>query len=1449
MSYRGKSVFVCLLLVAASVWFQAWRGATMQHPLEKPATAAAALQGEAAIQQLKTDGGYASLAAAMTAARYQINAAPANSAAPFYANNPGQQLRATFASDEVRVNAASNQTSGKADGAELRLQLAGYGYGEYLEALTTGEITAHGDRIEIEKSALRGRQGPQSTITEWYVNKPEGLEQGFTLTAPPHFAIGNQQGPQSAIPLRVALSIGEGWRVSLRGDQQGAIFERQADGLRLGYDHLAAYDAQGRTLPARMSLDGGTLSLLVEDAQAAYPLTIDPIITQQRKLTAADGVVGDFFGLAVALSGNTAVVGAPSDAVAVANQGSVHVFVRNGDGWSPQQKLTASDGANNDAFGQVVALSGDTLAVGVPNANGRRGAVYVFTRGGTAWTQQPKITAGDGAAGDQFGFALALGGDTVVVGVLFEDLESKVDRGAAYVFTRSGTVWSQRQQLSIPGGAAFDRFGGSVAISGDIMVVSATGQDLSGDDQGSAYVFARNAGLWVLQRRLLAEDGAAGDDFGRSVALSGDSLLVGASSSAFGGPGAAYVFVIRANNYVQQQPLSANDGAAFDGFGASVALSGDTAVVGAPGDDIGANMGQGSAHVFTRSGTVWTPQQKLVANDGATDDLFGGSVALSGDTVVVGARQDAIGANVFQGSAYVFVRSGTVWTPQQKLTANDGAAGDRFGFSVALSGDTVVVGAVGDAIGANGSQGSAYVFTRSGTTWTPQQKLTANDGAAGDNFGVSVALSGDTVVVGAVGDDIGANGDQGSAYVFTRSGTVWTPQQKLTANDGATFDNFGVSVALSGDTVVVGAVGDDIGGNVDQGSAYVFTRGGTAWMPQQKLTANDGAVFDDFGGSVAISGDTVVVGAAGDDIGGNVDQGSAYVFTRSGTVWTQPQKLTANNGAVVDRFGSSVALSGDTLVTGARTKTIGANMSQGAAYVFVSPACPTITLNPATLPGAQLGAPYSQTVTASASGGGAGTVQFSFSDGTLPPGLTLSPTGQLSGTPTAAGAYRFTITATIPDSLCPGSRGYTLTVTAACPTVTLNPATLPAGQSGAAYSQQLSASGGAAPYSFVLAAGALPGGMSLSAAGMLSGAPAAPGTFNFTVRAADASGCQGAWAYALTIQSPGCDVSVAPVNHAFPAGGGSGVVSVNATAGCAWTAVSNAAWITVTSGASGSGNGTVRFAVADYAPESQDAAVRRGTLSIAGHTVTVVQAPPLACVSAASFVPGALAAESIVAAFGSGLARSTEAATAQPLPTTLAGTRVSVLDSLGVERFAPLFFVSPTQINFQVPPDTAAGGALVTILRDGETAAAGSSQIERVAPGLFSANASGQGLLAGVALRVKADGSQSYEPVARFDEEQRRFVAVPIDLEPAADRVFLVLFATGVRHRASLGAVSVKLGGVNADALYAGPQGSFAGLDQLNVELPRSLAGRGEIDLSVQVEGQEANKLRVAVNK
>ncbi|MGE0131650.1 MAG: SBBP repeat-containing protein [Blastocatellales bacterium] len=237
----------------------------------------------------------------------------------------------------------------------------------------------------------------------------------------------------------------------------------------------------------------------------------------------------------------------------------------------------------------------------------------------------------------------------------------------------------------------------------------------------------------------------------------------------------------------------------------------------------------------------------------------------------------------------------------------------------------------------------------------------------------------------------------------------------------------------------------------------------------------------------------------------------------------------------------------------------------------------------------------------------------------------------------------------------------------------------------------------------------------------------------------------------------------------------------------------------------------------------------------------------VASVSAASFNGASLAAESIAAAFGTSLAAEVKVANSTPLPTALGGASVKVRDSAGGERLAPLFFVSPSQINFQIPAGAKNGLATVTVTDANGGAAAGVVMISPVAPGLFSANADGQGVAAAVALRIKADGSQSYDPIAEFNAAQNRFVARPIDLGPPSDQVFLILFGTGLRNRSALSTVTAQIGGESAEVLFAGAQGGFIGLDQLNIRLPRSLAGRGDVEVTLTVDGKTANAVRINV--
>ena len=358
-------------------------------------------------------------------------------------------------------------------------------------------------------------------------------------------------------------------------------------------------------------------------------------------------------------------------------------------------------------------------------------------------------------------------------------------------------------------------------------------------------------------------------------------------------PGPKNHHAVQPNFTFQQKLIQAPaEGVIDDQFGVAVAVSGNTAVVGAYNANVGANLDQGAVYVFTENGGVWSQQQKLIASDGAAGDGFGVSVAIHGDTLVIGAYADDAGSESDQmdrGAAYIFNRSGNGWNQQQKLTGLDSVGGDLFGFAVAVNADAALIGSpMNDEVALDG--GGAYVFTRIGSTWTQQQKLLANDTAEADAFGISVAIEENTAAMGALRHDVSSNNNQGAAYVFTRSGFSWSQQQKLATNDGTPNDQFGVSVGISGDSIIVGANFKDNATNLGQGAAYIFSKSTGAWTQQQKLLAADGTVEDGFGTSVAISGDTAVVGSSDNDLAA-ANQGSVYTFSRSGGIWTEEQKI------------------------------------------------------------------------------------------------------------------------------------------------------------------------------------------------------------------------------------------------------------------------------------------------------------------------------------------------------------------------------------------------------------------------------------------------------------------------------------------------------------------------------------------------------------------------------
>ncbi len=830
----------------------------------------------------------------------------------FTASSPAQRLSTSFTRSGVSVRSGTTKVG---------LDLLAVGYGSALVPLAQVAPSANANRVLYRHPGL----------DEWYANGPLGLEQGFTIPRAPR---GHTDGP-----LMLSMLLSGNVKASLPRGGQDIVISRAGRAV-LRYTGLLATDAGGRALRSWLALERGRVVLRVDTVGARYPLRIDPLVQQGEKLTGAGEVASGRFGYSVALSadGDTALIGARYDTPNGDEAGGAWVFTRSGSTWTQQGgKLngtghageTLFDHIGEGEFGYSVALSadGDTALIGGPRDNHYDGAAWVFTRSGSTWTQQgEKLTGGGETGKGEFGISVALSadGDTALIGGPADNGAA----GAAWAFTRSGSTWTQQgEKLTGTGAIGKGELGASVALSehGDTALIGGPGDNGS---TGAAWVFTRSDAVWTQQ---------------------GEKLVGDCTSSC------------------------ANEGTGETGegkFGSSVTLSADggTALIGGPGD----NGSAGAAWVFTRSGAVWTQRgEKLVgdctsscANEGTGETgegKFGSSVALSADggTALIGGPGD----NGSTGAAWVFTRAGATWTQQgEKLTGGGETGEGEFGASVALSenGDTALIGGPED----DAATGAVWAFTRSGGVWSQQgPKLTGGE-EGNSQFGVLVALSadGNTALIGGPGD----NDDAGAAWVFTRSGGVWSQQGPKLTGTGETgiggIGGFGVSVALSadGNTALIGAPGDN-GGLFGKGAAWVFTRSDGIWTQQGEKLVGDctsscahegtGEIENAwFGYNVALSadGDTALIGGFRD----NDWRGAAWVFTRSGSTWTQQgEKLVgdctsscANEGTGETgegMFGTMVALSadGNTALIGAWNddNVLAGNehySGKGAAWVF-----------------------------------------------------------------------------------------------------------------------------------------------------------------------------------------------------------------------------------------------------------------------------------------------------------------------------------------------------------------------------------------------------------------------------------------------------------------------------------------------------------------------------------
>ncbi len=371
---------------------------------------------------------------------------------------------------------------------------------------------------------------------------------------------------------------------------------------------------------------------------------------------------------------------------------------------------------------------------------------------------------------------------------------------------------------------------------------------------------------------------------------------------------------LRAATFLEQKVVP-DDGVGDDGFGYGAAVDGRTAMVGEAHATINGNEAQGEVYVYRRSGSEWVLSQKLIVSDGQADDSFGGDIALSGHTAIIGA----LGVNSDRGAVYVFTNSGGTWTQTQKLTASDGAVLDWFGYSVAFSGTRMVVG----SRNAKGDRGAAYFYDGSSGVWVLTAEFTPDDVQPQDYFGNSVAISDNTALVGA----FNINGaTAGAAYIFSNAGGSWTQTQKLTPSDGQRGDWFGFAVDLNNTTAAIGASQALVNGQLDQGAVYVFNNSAGTWTEAQKLTATNGTEFDALGWNVAISGNAILAGAIGAD--------AAYLFAQSHGNWSEKVELMASDFAGTGTaYGWAVDFDGRTPLVTAPFSTVNGR-TEGAAYFY-----------------------------------------------------------------------------------------------------------------------------------------------------------------------------------------------------------------------------------------------------------------------------------------------------------------------------------------------------------------------------------------------------------------------------------------------------------------------------------------------------------------------------------
>lgn len=600
------------------------------------------------------------------------------------------------------------------------------------------------------------------------------------------------------------------------------------------------------------------------------------------------------------------------------------------DAFTWRQTVAPNDAAVDDEFGAAVSLSGVVGLVGSPHDDDRgtsSGAAYIFFYNGANWVQAQKLIPTDLGTNDQLGTSVSLTNGYALIGAPRKDGPA-IDAGAAYVYRWNGNTWVQQQKLTATDAAAQDEFGIGVSIAPGVALIGAHWDDVGGSNGGSAYVFRLNGTTWAFEQKLQAADAAAGDEFGRDVAVDGGVALVGApfDDDLGADSGAAYVFRYSGTQWVQEQKITPSDGASGDNFGFSVSLHGDTALIGARSDD-DRGLDSGSAYVFRFDGATWVQEAKLLASDGAADDRFGRAVSVRGDTAVVGAVNKDLGASN-TGAAYLFRRDGTTWYQTQRLTPHTPAAGDQFGYSVSLGATELLVGARFDEVGVSNS-GTIQAFRLvtqdcntnatldvcepgCNTNGIPDECEILGGAADCDTNGVLDVCQSDCNTNNLADPcDAAAGADCNNNDIPDVCETNGREQQRFVPAGTALADRVGHAIAARTDEVFIGAPQRDTSAGADAGAVFLYGRANNAWLYRRTLSPSDPAPADQFGHDVGMDDDVALIGAPWKDHAGYLDIGAGYVFRRVDGEWIQEQKLVPPNLIQGMMLGYTVGIHGD----------------------------------------------------------------------------------------------------------------------------------------------------------------------------------------------------------------------------------------------------------------------------------------------------------------------------------------------------------------------------------------------------------------------------------------------------------------------------------------------------------------------------------------------------------